>query len=249
VQPRYPLAAVLLLALTLAPLAGLPGFGRSAYAQTVHESGARVRSWWSGLYTVAASNENEQKDREDRREHGNNANDNNSNGNDDDGDSNDNNDCCAPPPPPPPAREAAPPPPPSSQNQASACLNSGGSVTLQLSDGTVTAKVFQDNLNVTLERVDPGSVSPPPGGTLGSLVFRLSAAPCGGSGLSALPGEGNLGVGYRDSVVSGKDESKLKLMYWDGQRWTEAPKQAADPGANYVSATISALGVYALSAP
>jgi hypothetical protein len=234
--------------LTLAPLTGLPGLGKSAYAQTTHESSTRTRSWWSSFYTVVASNENEQKDREDRREHGNNANDNNGNDNDDDGDSNDNSDCCAPPPP-PPARNDSPPPPPAAQNQASSCLSSGGSVTLQLSDGSVTAKVFQDNLDVTLERVDPGSVSAPPGGPLGSLVFRVSASPCGGSGLGSLPSEGNLGVGYRKGVAAGKDESKLKLMFWDGQRWSEAPKQVADPGANYVSATISALGVYALTAP
>ena len=245
-QPRYFLVAALLALLTLAPLTGLPGLSGSAYAQTTHESSARARSWWSGLYTVVASNENEQKDREDRRDHGNNANDNNGNDNDDDGDSNDNNDCCMPPPPPPPARDPGPPP---AQNQAASCLSSGGSVSLDLSDGVVTARVYQSNLNVVLDRVDPGSVQSPPGGILGSLVFRVSASPCGGSGLGSLPGEGNLGVGYRKGVAAGKDESKLKLMFWDGQRWSEAPKQVADPGANYVSATISALGVYALTAP
>jgi hypothetical protein len=244
VQPRYFLAAALLALLTLAPLTGWPSHAVSAYAQSAGEQGqspTRVRArWWPlSLFTVTSSNENEQKDREERQG----REDNQSHDNDDD-------DCCAPPPPPPPpARNDAPPPQPASQNQASSCLSSGGSVTLQLSDGSVTAKVFQDNLNVTLERVDPGSVSAPPGGPLGSLVFRVSASPCGGSGLGSLPGEGNLGVSYSNSVVSGKDEGKLKLMYWDGQRWSEAPKQATDPGANYVSATISALGVYALTAP
>lgn len=243
-QPRYVMAAVLLLLMTLAPLTGWPGREVSAYAQASGEQGPaspRIRArWWPlSLFTVTSSNENERKDREERQG----REDNQSHDNDDD-------DCCAPPPPPPPPpQQQAPPPPPPAQNQASACLSSGGSVSLDLSDGVVTAKVFQDNLNVNLERVDPGSVQAPPGGILGSLVFRVSASPCGGSGLGSLPGEGNLGVGYRRGVAAGKNESQLKLMYWDGQRWSEAPKQAADSGNNYVSATISALGVYALTAP
>jgi hypothetical protein len=241
VQPRYVMAAVLLILLTLAPLTGWPNRELSAYAQPSGERGPsspRVRAhWWPlSLFIVTASNENEQKDREERQG----REDNQSHDDNDD-------DCCAPPPPPPPQQQAPPPPPP--QTQASACLSSGGSVSLDLSDGVVTARVFQDNLSVSLERVDPGSVPGPPGGILGSLVFRVSASPCGGSWLGSLPGEGNLGVGYRDGVAAGKDEGRLRLMYWDGQRWSEAPKQATDPGANYVSSTISALGVYALTAP
>jgi hypothetical protein len=243
VQPRYVMAAVLLLLLTLAPLTGWPGRDLSAYAQASDPQGPsspRIRArWWPlSLFTVTSSNENEQKEHEERRG----REDNQSHDDNDD-------DCCAPPPPPPPPPQQQAPPPPPPQNQASACLSSGGSVSLDLSDGVVTARVFQDNLNVSLERVDPGSVQSPPGGVLGSLIFRVSAASCGGGGMGSLPGEGNLGVGYRRGVAAGKDESKLKLMYWDGQRWSDAPKQATDPGGNYVSATISALGVYALTAP
>ena len=80
-------------------------------------------------------------------------------------------------------------------------------------------------------------------------MFRVSASSCGGGGMGSLPGEGNLGVNYRGGVASGKDEGRFKLMYWDGQRWSEAPKQATDPGNNYTSATIQALGVYALTSP
>ena len=237
-QPRYLLAAVLLLLLTLAPLTGWPGHAMSAYAQASGEQGPsvpRVRAhWWPlSLFTVSASNENERKEQEERRG----REDNQSHDDNDD-------DCCAPPPaPPPPPRQQAPLPP---QNQASACLGSGGSVSLGLSDGTVTMKVFQDNLNVELSRND---LPPGPGGLLGNLIFRVSASSCGGGGMGSLPGEGNLGVSYIRGVAAGKNESQLKLMYWDGQRWSEAPKQATDPGNNYVSATISALGVYALTAP
>lgn len=119
-------------------------------------------------------------------------------------------------------------------------------MSLRLSDGTVAVKVFQDNLHVEISRND---LPAGPGGLLGDLIFRVSAAPCGGGGLGALPGEGNLGVGYRDRVVSGRDERTFRLLYWDGQGWTEAPKQATDPGNKYVSATITAPGVYALTAP
>lgn len=238
-QPRYVMAAVLLLLLTLAPLTGWPGRELSAYAQSSEEQGPsspRIRAhWWPlSLFTVAASNENEQKDREERQG----REDNQSHDDNDD-------DCCAPPPPPPPPpQQQTPPPPP--PNQASACLSSGGSVSLGLSDGTVTTKVFQDNLNVEVSKND---LPPGPGGLLGDLIFRVSASSCGGGGLGSLPGEGNLGVSYSSGVAAGKDEGRLRLVYWDGQRWSDAPKQATDPGANYVSATITALGVYALTAP
>jgi len=246
VKPRYLIAALLLLALTVAPLTGWPGKSAAAYAQTTgtqRETTFRTRAVWPfSLFTVVSSNENERKDKEERQ------------GREDNQSSDDNEDdnCCAPPPPPPPPAPSSSggssgPPPAAASNQASGCLRNGGTVSLSLPDGSVTAKVFQDNVNVRLERVDSGSIPPPSDGYIGSLVFRVSASPCGGSDYGSLPNEANLGVNYNQGAVSGRDEDDLRLMYWDGQRWSATPKQTADPGANYVSATISALGVYALS--
>jgi len=243
VQRRYLMVAALFLALTVVPTYAMPNGLGWAYAATLHgqvASGDVQASSPVDERAVASSNENEQKDREDRRDHGNNANDNNGNGND--SDDNEDNGGGSPPPPPPASRPA----PQTASNQASGCLQSGGSVSLTLSDGTVTAKVFQDNLNVVLDRVDAGSVPGPAGGIIGDLIFRVSASPCGGAGLASLPGEGNLGVGYRNRVADAGNESKFTLMFWDGQKWSTAPKQTTDTGANYVSATITALGVYAV---
>jgi hypothetical protein len=244
VQPRYVIAAVLLLVLTLAPMAGWPASMVAAHAQSTGDSAepkARSQTFWPlRVLGISASNENERQDREERQ------------GREDNQSHDDNeDDCCAPPPPPPPPPPPGgggpPPPPPPAEAQGPVCLGNGNSVSMGLPDGSVTVKVFQDNLHVELTPVDPGSIPAPRDGYIGSLVFRVSASPCGGPALGAFPGEANLGVAYNGGAVSGRDEDDLRLLYWDGQRWSEAPKQAADPGANYVSATISALGVYALS--
>jgi len=256
-QPRYLLAALLLLTVTFAPLSGWPNGQMSAYAQSVRDgskSAGTNWSWWNpfAALTVSASNENEQKDRENRQKEGNNDNggggndnsDSNSNSNSN-GNNNNNNDDGGPPPPPPPSNRSQSAP----SGQASGCLQNGGTVSLTLPGGLATFKAYQDNLAVDLTQVDPSSVPPPPGSLIGQLVFRLGASQCGGSGMASLPGEDNLGVGYSEDAAAGHDKSKLSLMFWDGSKWSPAPKQANDQGAKYVSATISALGTYALVQP
>jgi len=231
VHPRYVMAAVLLLALTVMPMyTGRNGL-RWAYAETLYP----LSALGDGVRAVASSNENEKRDQENRHDHGNNGNGNDNNNNNNNG--NENDDDGGPPPPPPPR-----PAPPQPQNQASACLPAGGSVSLTLSDGTATMKVFQDNLNVELSRSD---LPPAPGGLVGDLMFRVGASSCGG-GLGTLPGEANLGVAYRDRVAQSTDENKYVLVFWDGQTWVPTAKQARDPGANFISATISSPGVYAV---
>jgi len=161
-QPRYLLAAILLIVLTFAPLTIWPGGSGSAHAQSLADGGSfalKARpDWLPRLLTIVASNENEQKDKDDRRDHGNNANNNgNGNGNNNNNSNNNDNDGGGMPPPPPPVQRAPAPAP----DMASACLSSGGSVSLSLDNGTVTLKVFQDNLNVELARVDSGSPACP----------------------------------------------------------------------------------------
>lgn len=230
-EPRYLIAAALLALLTAAPLTGWPPGQISAHAQTMRERDGASERALSGspvdLLTVASSNENERLDREERR--GRNQNDQDDN---DDGE-----DWT-----PPPAGGSMYEPPP---DQSATCLAAGESVTMALPGGGATVRVFQDNLFVELARVDPSGV-PSPGSLVGQLVFRLTAASCGGQALGALPGEANLGVTYTGDAVSGRDASKLALMLYDGQRWSPAPKQANDPPHRYVSATIAAPGIYAL---
>lgn len=223
-EPRYLLAAALLVALTLAPLTGWPFGNVAAYAQVSRTGDSAVR-------TVAHSNENERQDREDRRGRNQNDQDDNDDGEDWE-------------PLPPPIRHdlepAAPPP-----DRVGRCIGSGGTVTLGLPGGTATFTGYQDGLYSEIERVDPASVTSP-GNLVGQLLFRVAVSPCGGGGLSLLASEANLGVGYADAAAAGGDESKLALLFFDGQRWSPAPKQATDPPHNYVSATISTPGIYAL---
>ncbi|MFN8634234.1 MAG: hypothetical protein U0893_10290 [Chloroflexota bacterium] len=234
--PRYLMAAALLAMLTLAPLLRWPGEVSEAHAQTDgFGRTTSVRSgWWSGLRVlgVAMSNQNERDDRDKRK------------GREENDNKDDNDDDNPPPAPPPPPRQA--PPPPAPVDNAGACLSSGGSVSLTLGGVGITAKAFQDGLALQLERVDGSGVPGPPGSVVGETVFRLSGSPCGGGAYGSLPNEVNLGVSYRNRVGESVDRGKLSLVYFDGQRWSPATKQANDPGANYISASVTAVGVYAL---
>jgi len=230
---RYLMAAALLVLVTLTPLSGWP-FGQvSAYAQATHEAGgSTAQSWWKSIFhvlTVVSSNENERKDRDDRWER-----------NKEDQDDNEGNENWSGPPP--RANLYQPPPPP---DQGARCLGTGGSLTIDLPGGGASVKVFQDNLYAELARVDPSNV-PSPGNLVGQLIVRLTVSPCGGQAYGTLLNEANLGVSYRNREGVNRDEAAFTLMYFDGQTWSAAPKQANDPSNRYVSATIGASGVYAL---
>jgi hypothetical protein len=107
-------------------------------------------------------------------------------------------------------------------------------------------RAFQSGVSFELTKIDAGSVRSPPGGIVGDLVFRVAAAPCGGSGLDTLASTVNLGVGYRNRVGESVDESKLTLMHYNGSAWTPAPGSVPDPSNNHVSASVTGLGVYAV---
>ena len=116
-------------------------------------------------------------------------------------------------------------------------------------EGQVTFKAYQDNLAVDLTKVDPSSVPPPPGSLIGQFVFRLGASQCGGSGMAALPGENNLGVGYSDNAAAGHDKTKFSLMFWDGQSGRPPRSRRTTRAPSTSRHTISALGTYALVQP
>ena len=106
-------------------------------------------------------------------------------------------------------------------------------------------------VTITVRLVEPSSVGPPPGRRLGDLVFRVEARGAGGETLTVLPAEVNLSATYTDVDVAGLAEQGAAL-YWlnpSTNQWAPAPKPAADPSMNYVSASVTALGTYAVSIP
>jgi hypothetical protein len=157
-----------------------------------------------------------------------------------------------PAPPPGPAGVAGGGPLPaqgaavSTIDQVSQCLVSGDSLIYHEIDGGVAVKSYQDDLNVTLARVDQSTVTPAPSAVVGRFIFRLTASACGGAAYTVLPSEVNLAVTYSDAVTEGRDENRFRLMYYDGSSWAIAPKLFTDPANNHVSASVTTPGVYAL---
>jgi hypothetical protein len=165
----------------------------------------------------------------------------------DDDDDNDNRDDVNVVPVPVPVSAPAPAAPPAPPlDEVSQCLANGGMLVYHGPDAGIAVKSFQDNLNVTLTRINPSSQPAPPGSIVGAWMFRLSASPCGGAPYSVLPSEVNLALSYSDGLAAGRDESRFALMRYDGTTWSEAPKLFRDPANNTVSASVTGLGVYAL---
>jgi len=131
-------------------------------------------------------------------------------------------------------------------DEVSQCLSNGGMLVYHGPDAGIAVTSYQDNLNVTLTRVNPTSQPAPPGVLIGNYVFRLSASPCGAAPYSVLPSEANLAVSYSDALAAGRDESRFALVRYDGTTWSTAPKLYRDPANNHISASVTGLGVYAL---
>jgi hypothetical protein len=132
--------------------------------------------------------------------------------------------------------------------------STGGDSRIALSGDHVVVRVFPwmpAGVTITIRLVDPSTVPPPPGRRLGDLVFRVEARGAGGEALTALPAEVNLSATYSESDVAGSNE-RAAILYWldpSTNTWTPAPKPANDPSTNYVSASVTALGAYAVSIP
>lgn len=169
--------------------------------------------------------------------------DNNDNADDDDSDDNDN-DVEIPVAPPP----ADTPPPPA----AAVCTTPGQEIAFQSADSRVTVRVFStmsQSLKFSIRQpIDPGSVPPPPGTVVGGLLFQLIAETCDGAPLATLPAEINLGIHYSDAEAAGLNEAAFKIsrLNTNTNQWQPEAKQAADPAANFTSATITEMGYYVL---
>jgi hypothetical protein len=106
-------------------------------------------------------------------------------------------------------------------------------------------------VTITVRMIDPATVPAPPDSRVGDLVFRVEARGAGGETLTSLPAEVNLSATYADQDVAGLNEAGVTLVWLDPNtnQWTPAPKLATDPSTNYVSASVTALGTYAVSIP
>ncbi|MFN8526120.1 MAG: hypothetical protein U0821_23710 [Chloroflexota bacterium] len=143
-----------------------------------------------------------------------------------------------------PAAPAAPPAP--------SCSSPGSEMAFTSDDGRVSVRVFGSmpiGVKVRVRMpIDASSVPATPGTRVDGLLFQLLAEQCDGSGLATLPREVNLGVRYSDGDAGGLNEANFKVARLDQQdnKWNDVDKQAPDPGANYVSATITEMGFYVI---
>jgi hypothetical protein len=99
--------------------------------------------------------------------------------------------------------------------------------------------------------VDPGTVAAVPGTSAGDMVFLVEARDAAGAALATLPSEINLSVRYGELDVIGLDEQFLTLSRLNpaNNQWTPAPKLARDAASNFLAASTSELGVYAVHVP
>ena len=133
---------------------------------------------------------------------------------------------------------------------SSGCAPAGGDTRIASADGRITVHVFPTmsrNVQFTIVTpVEPTIVPANPGQRVGALLFQVTASECGGGAIAPLPAEVNLGVHYSDPEVGGLNESNFKLAWLDpaDNTWKPLQKQAPDPTANYVSATILNTGFF-----
>jgi hypothetical protein len=144
-----------------------------------------------------------------------------------------------------PAAAAAPPPPPPSVP----CGGGGQEQVYSSPDGRVAVRVpaaLSRRIRVQVQYVDPSTVPPAPGQLVDRLVFDVQAQDCEtGATLTDLPGEVNLGIHYAENA-SWPNEQAFTIAQLAAGAWSAAAKQAPDPGANYVSASINRAGRYSV---
>jgi hypothetical protein len=132
------------------------------------------------------------------------------------------------------------------------CALPGQQTVVTSPDGRVAVRFFPTlarAVRLSITGVTATDVAAVPGRRVGDLTVWLRAEYCDGGELSVLPVEVNLGMHYGDQdVAAGLTEQNFVISRLDPatNQWTQAAKQAADPSANYVSASIGELGIYAL---
>jgi hypothetical protein len=163
----------------------------------------------------------------------------------------------------PPPAAAAPAPAASASASPSAAVGSetqasgtstGGDSTIALAGDRVVVQMFPwmpTGVAITIRLVDSATAPSPPGTRAGNLIFRIEAQDASGARLTTLPAEVHLGVRYADQDVAGLNKQNATLLWLDpaDTQWKPATKLAADPSTNYLAASVTALGTYAVSVP
>jgi len=135
--------------------------------------------------------------------------------------------------------------------EARLTARAGQETTIALPAGRAALKLFPNlprDLAITVRLADARDLPPTPGPRVGRLAFEILAHLPDGPALRTLPAEAHLSARYSDDDSAGLDKGRLVLARLNtatGQ-WEPAPKAAADPRNNYVSATILDLGIFVI---
>jgi hypothetical protein len=130
------------------------------------------------------------------------------------------------------------------------CSTPGRDTVFTSHDGKVALRVFGSTAApvkiVIYQVINADSAPLPPGTFVRPLVYEVWASDCGANRLTELPAEVNLGIRYNDLEAIGLDEGRFVIGRLDMETavWVPVEKQANDPPANYVSATIIQAGYY-----
>jgi hypothetical protein len=130
------------------------------------------------------------------------------------------------------------------------CSTPGQDTTFMSHDGKVTVRVFGSTprpVQVVIFQVVNLHEAPLPLERLvGLLAYEIWASYCDVNRLAEFPAEVNLGIRYTDLDAIGLDENRFAISRLDlnNTTWVPVEKQANDPPANYVSATIIDTGFY-----
>jgi hypothetical protein len=140
---------------------------------------------------------------------------------------------------------------PTTQDQA---VTTGGDLQVVLSGDRVVVQVFStipSGITLTLRLIDPATEPAVPGTLAGDLMFRIEARDQQGAVLSLLPAEVNLSIRYTDADVAGRDDAGVTLARLDpgDNRWQTASRLLVDPDGNFLAASITELGTYAVYLP
>ena len=156
-----------------------------------------------------------------------------------------------PTPTPRPTRTPTPTPEPTAEDQA---ITNGQEMRVTLTGDRVVVQAFASTppgIMLRLYLVDPSAHPRTPGTLAGDLMFRIEAWDASGTPLATLPAEVNLSVRYNESDLDGLDDSRVTLARLEpaDSQWKAPLRLLTDPASNFVAASISDLGVYALYLP
>jgi hypothetical protein len=132
--------------------------------------------------------------------------------------------------------------------------STGGDSRIGLPADRVLVQVFPwmpQGVMLTIRLLDPSFASPPPCTVVGDLIFQLEARDGGGAPLTRLPAEVNLSARYTNQQAFDVNKQNVTMVWLDpaDNQWKAAPKLVTSPPTNYVAASVTGLGAYAVCVP